>query len=97
MTLYGTVVNGEVVLDGPGKLPEGSRVAVELVVADEAIPLPDPPFEYPHPLAPYDRGKEVALLRERVAAFRAGERGLPLDEAMDRIAADLNLPPADRG
>jgi hypothetical protein len=70
-------------------------VRVELVPADadEGLPPVDEVFEYPHPLATYDRAKEIALLRERVAAAPAGERGIPADEAVDRIAADLNLPP----
>ena len=88
MTLEGTVVNGLIVLDGPDKFPEGMRVRVEPAISDET-------FEYPHPLAPYEREKELALLRDRVAAFRRGERGVPVDEAFARIAAELNLPPAD--
>ncbi len=82
MALEGTVLNGVVVLDGNPRLPEGTRVRVEL----EEV------FEYPHPLAPYDREKEGALLRERIAKMQAGEKGIPLDKAMARIAAELNLP-----
>ncbi len=92
MMLEGTVVNGLVVFDGPQKFPEGSRIRMELADEDDDHPPIDEAFEYPHPLAPYDREKEVALLHERIGAFKAGERGVPLDEAMDRIAADLNLP-----
>ena len=33
-------------------------------------------FEYPYPLAPYDRKKEVALLRERIANREAGMPGM---------------------
>jgi len=88
MTLEGTVVNGKIVLDGPQSFPEGTRVRVEAASPDEV-------FEYPHPLAPYDREKELGLLRDRVAAFRQCSRGVPADEAFARIAADLNLPHAD--
>jgi hypothetical protein len=84
MTLEGTVVNGVIVPDGGAALPEGARVRIEL----------DAQFEYPHPMAPYDREKELALLRERVEEMRAGVPGVPLKEAMARIAAELNLPPA---
>src|SRR4051812_42901700 len=62
MTLDGIVVNGMIVLNGNPQLPEGARVRVEV----EEV------FEYPHPLAPYDREKEVALLRERIAETSAG-------------------------
>jgi hypothetical protein len=85
MTLEGTVVNGVIVPDGGASLPEGARVRIEL---GEKV-------EYPHPMAPYDREKELALLRDRNAQAQAGSPGIPLKEAMGRIAAELNLPPAD--
>jgi hypothetical protein len=85
MTLEGTVVNGVIVPDGGAALPEGSRVRIEL----------SEKFEYPHPLAPYDREKELALLRECIAEVRSGAPGVPLDEAFARIRAELNLPRAD--
>jgi hypothetical protein len=84
MTLEGTVVNGVVVPDGGSALPEGARVRIEL----------EEQFEYPHPLAPYDREKELALLRERIAEMQSGVPGIPLDEAFARIRAELKLPPA---
>lgn len=87
MTLAGTVVNGVVVPDAGATLPEGARVRIEL---DAAI-------TYPHPLAPYDREKELALLRECVAEVGTGAPGVPLNEAFDRIAAELNLPPLAPG
>jgi hypothetical protein len=85
MSLLGTVVNGVIVPDGGTKLPEGTRVRIER----EEV------FEYPHPLAPYDRDKELALLRERIAEMKAGTPGISLREAMAQIAAELNLPPVD--
>lgn len=88
MTLDGTVVNGVVVFDGNLKVPEGAKVRVAFEFEDDA-------FEYPHPLAPYDRKKEVELLRERIATRDAGGPGIPLREAMERIANELNLPRVD--
>jgi hypothetical protein len=88
MTLEGTIVNGVVVLDGNPEVPEGARVRVDFEVEDGV-------FEYPHPLAPYDRQKEVALLRERIANREAGVPGIPLREAMATIAAELQLPKVD--
>jgi hypothetical protein len=85
MALEGTVVNGVIVPDGGATLPEGMRVLIEL----------NPKFEYPHPMAPYDREKELAMLRESIAQMQAGVPGTPLKEAMDRIATELNLPRAD--
>ena len=84
MTLEGTVINGVIVPDGGATLPEGARVRIEL----------DPKAEYPNPMAPYDRENELALLRDRIAEMQAGAPGIPLKEAMDRIATELNLPPA---
>ena len=88
MTLEGTVVNGVVVFDRDAEVPEGARVRVDFEIETEV-------FEYPHPLAPYDRKKEVALLRERIANREAGVPGIPLRVAMARIAAELKLPPVD--
>jgi hypothetical protein len=50
-------------------------------------------FEHPHPLAPYDREKELALLRDRVAEVQSDAPGIPPDEAFARIRAELKLPP----
>jgi hypothetical protein len=84
MTLEGTVLNGVVVFDGAARLPDGVRVRVD-VELDEELP-PD------HPLAPYDRKTEVALLRKRIEASYAGGPVIPLHEAMAQIRAELNLP-----
>ena len=84
MTLEGTVVNGVIVLDAGTRLPEGARVRVEL--ADEKIDDLFPPPE------PYDREKELAILRESLEDVKAG-RGMPFEEFMAKLAAELNLPP----
>ena len=88
MTLEGTIINGVVVFDGDTKVPEGAKVRVDFAADAETL-------EYPHPLATYDRKKEVALLRDRIANRDAGGPGIPLKEAMTRIAAELNLPRVD--
>src|SRR5262249_32615477 len=54
MTLEGNVVNGVIVLDGGARLPEGERVRVEETDSDDLAPPPEP----------YDREKELAILRE---------------------------------
>jgi hypothetical protein len=83
MTLEGTIVNGMVVLDTGAQLPEGTRVRVEL--ADEDNDLFPPP-------EPYDRDKELAILREALEDVKAG-RGMPFEEFMANLAAQYNLPP----
>jgi hypothetical protein len=85
MTLEGTVVNGVVVFDGAAKVPEGARVRV-------AFPESEP-FEYPHPMAPYDREKEIALLKERYEVSRElGAKYYTLDEIRAEFAREFNLP-----
>ncbi len=82
MTLDGTVVNGVIVLDAGTQLPEGARVRVELAEDDDLFPPPEP----------YDREKELAILRQSLEDVKAG-RGMPFEEFMAKLAADLNLPP----
>ncbi len=77
MTLEGTVAkDGMVVLDaGPG-FPEGARVRVEL--AEDLDDL-EPPFE------PYDRERELAILRESHEDALAG-RVRPAREVLKEMA-----------
>jgi hypothetical protein len=82
MTLEGTVVNGTVVLDTGAHFPEGARVRVEL--ADEDDDLFPPP-------EPYDREKELAILRESLEDVRAG-RGMEAREFLKQLAEKYNLP-----
>jgi hypothetical protein len=82
MTLEGTVVNGVIVLDGGVQLPEGERVRVEVTDPDDLAPPPEP----------YDREKELAILRESLEDVRAG-RGMPFEEFMAKLAGEYQLPP----
>jgi hypothetical protein len=82
MTLEGTVVNGTIVLDGGAQLPNGARVRVELTDPDDLAPPPEP----------YDREKELAILREALEDVKAG-RGTPFEEFMAKLAAEYKLPP----
>jgi hypothetical protein len=101
--LEGTVVNGVVVVDGDSRLPEGARVRLRVVAqpedADEDDPeldkliAPDPSLPPDHPLAPYNREIELAILRESIEDMKAG-RSRPFEEAMAEIAAKHKLPPA---
>jgi hypothetical protein len=89
MTLTGTIRNGRVELDEPTDLPDGTRVTAEVVAPDEV-------FGYPHPLAPYDRVKEIALLREAYAEVKAGVPGMTLEQFAAEFEKKHGLPPVTR-
>lgn len=86
MTLDGTVVNGVVVFKGSQKVPEGAKVRVAFEVEVEA-------FEYPHPLAPYDRQNEIALLRKSHEELQTGSSGMPLDQFEAEFVKEFDLAP----
>jgi hypothetical protein len=81
MTLEGTVVNGVIVLDGGSQLPEGARVQIELADHDDLSPPPEP----------YDRDKELAILRESIEDMKAG-RTVDARQALADIARKYGLP-----
>jgi len=81
MMLEGTVVNGVVVLDAGTQFPEGARVRVELAEDDDLFPPPEP----------YDREKELAILREALEDVREG-RGTEAREFLKKLAEEHNLP-----
>jgi hypothetical protein len=81
MTLEGTVVNGLIVLDTGTQLPEGARVFVELAENDDLFPPPEP----------YDREKELAILRESLEDVKAG-RTTPARQALADLARKYKLP-----
>ena len=85
MTLEGTIVNGIIVLDGEVRLPEGARVRVEVSDTDGLVP----------PAEPYDRDKELAILRESLEDVRA-KRGMPFEKFMAQLAAEHNLPAVEQ-
>jgi hypothetical protein len=80
--LEGTVVNGVIVLEGGVRLPDGARVRVEVEDPDDLAPPPEP----------YDREKELAILRESLEDVKAG-RGMPFEEFMAKLAEEYKLPP----
>jgi hypothetical protein len=81
MTLEGTVVNGLIVLDAGTQLPEGVRVRVELAEEEDLFPPPEP----------YDREKELAILRESLEDVKAG-RTTPARQALADLARKYKLP-----
>lgn len=86
MPITGIVLNGRVEFDEPVTWPDGSKVTLQL---DE-----DEVFEYPHPMAPYDREKELELLKESVADMKAG-RVIDFHVAMRELAIKHHLPVPD--
>lgn len=86
MPITGTVQNGRVEFDEPVTWPDGSKVRLQL---DE-----DEVFEYPHPMAPYDREKELEGLMESIEDMKAG-RVIPFDVAMRELAIKHHLPIPD--
>jgi hypothetical protein len=103
MVFEGQVVTGVVVLDRGIRLPEGTRVQLNLVgetiEADEddaelnKLVVPDPSLLPEHPMAPYNREVELAILRESIESMKAGEVGIPFRQAMEELSRKYNLPP----
>ncbi len=85
MVIAGTIRNGQVQLDHPADLPDGARVTL----------LHEEEYEYPHPMAPYDRDKEIALLQESIQQMMDG-RARPFDEVMTHLAAKYDVDASDR-
>lgn len=81
MTLEGRVVNGVIVLDDGAVLAEGVRVRVEVEDPDDIGPPPEP----------YDREKELAILREALEDVKAG-RGTEARAFLKQLAREHNLP-----
>jgi hypothetical protein len=81
MTVEGTIVNGVIILDGGLQLPEGARVRIKLADSDDVAP----------PAEPFDRNKELAILRQSSQDASAG-RTRAFEDVMAEIAARHNLP-----
>lgn len=86
MTLEGTIRNGVIVPDDGAPLPDGTRVRYELFADDEGDD------DFGPPPSTETREEFLASLRESVADARAGVSGIPLDQAMKRIADEFHLP-----
>ena len=81
MTVEGVVVNGVIVLEGGAQLSEGSRVRIEVIDPDDFGPPPEP----------YDREKELAILREALEDVQSG-RGMPARDFLKQLAMEYNFP-----
>mgnify|MGYP000942296562 CR=1 FL=1 len=87
MILEGVIVGGRIELDSPTGLPDGTRVRIEPVANESSEDWGDlePPTE------PYDRDKELALLREALDDVKAG-RGVEARTFLKELALRHNLP-----
>ncbi len=83
MAIAGTIQNGQVQLDHPADMPDGTRVTL----------LREEVYEYPHPMAPYDREKEFERVRAALARKEAGELGRDVDDVFDDLEKELDSPP----
>ncbi len=72
-------------MDAGIQLPEGARVRVELAEDDDLFPPPEP----------YDREKELAILRESLEDVKAG-RTAPARQALADLARKYG-PPLEPG
>ena len=82
MVIVGTIQNGQVQLDVPADWPDGTRVTL----------LREEVYKYPHPMAPYDREKEIELLRESLAQMDAGDIGRSVADVFADIEKTFAIP-----
>jgi hypothetical protein len=85
MTLEGTVVNGQIVLDAGTSLPEGARVRIELEPNDELDNLPPPPQTETYE-------EHLAMLRQSIEEAKAGIGGVEARQFLKDLAMKHNLP-----
>lgn len=82
--------------DGGAKLLEGTRMV--MVPADEVDfedwpEFADENFPPDHPMAPYNREVEIAILRESIAEVEAGYPGRPVREVFEELSKKHGLGP----
>ncbi len=87
MPITGTVQNGRVEFDEPVTWPDGSKVTLQL--EDREV------YEYPHPMAPYDREKEIEGLLESIEDMKAG-RVMDFYEFMEQVARKHDIASPER-
>ena len=95
MTITGTVVNGAVIPDAGTQFPEGARVHMALVdeCEEEWPDFTDETFPPDHPMAPFNRELEIAILKESLESVKNGEVCIPLRQAFEEISKKHGLGP----
>jgi hypothetical protein len=103
MSLEATVRNGKIIPDSDIRLEEGTRLRLEVIddyddldeLLDKLPEIDRSSLPDDHPDAPYNREKELAILRESIAEMKAGG-GVPFEQFMAKLRADLDLPELPR-
>ena len=73
-------MNGQVLLDLPVNLSDGTRVTLLRYEA----------YQDPHPLVPYDREKEIEQIRAAIARMDAGGLGRDVDDVSDELEREID-------
>ena len=81
MTITGTIVNGQVQLDRPADLPDGTLVDLTPRDDDDEVRFVPPPSE--------TYAQHIAILRESIAAMEAGDPCLTLEEVRASMSVKL--------
>jgi hypothetical protein len=98
--ITGTVVDGAVVPDAGVKLPEGARMVMALADEADDWDLSSEELESlppDHPMAPYNREVEIAILKQSIAETQAGDPGRPLREVFEELSRKHGLGPMPPG
>jgi hypothetical protein len=93
MTITGTVRNGAIVPDVASPWPEGAKVTVSDDDFKDAPGFDARTLPADHPMAPYDRDAEVALILESIAGIDRGEPTIPLRQAFEELSRKHGLGP----
>ncbi len=86
MTLEGTVVNGQIVVNAAFPLPEGARVWIEVIDPDEEEVFPIPP------LSNETYEEHLALLRQSITDEEAGIGLMPFAEFDTEMKKEFGVP-----
>lgn len=93
MTITGTVRNGAIVPDVAAPWPEGAKVSVSDDGFEDLADFEVRSLPPDHPMSPYDRDTEVALVLGSIAAIEKGEPTISLREAFEELSRKHGLSP----
>ncbi|HEY3789983.1 MAG TPA: hypothetical protein VGL71_14080 [Urbifossiella sp.] len=96
MTIIGAVGNGAVIPDAGTHLPEGARMNLTFANEDELDDRPNltgETFPSDHPMTPYNREVEIAILKESIESVRNGEICIPFRQAFEELSQKYGLGP----
>ena len=93
MTITGTVRNGAIVPDVAAPWPEGAKVSVSDDDFEDSADFDVRSLPADHPMAPYDRETEVALVLGSIAGIERGEPTIPLRQAFEELSRKHGLSP----